>query len=129
MQLHGGYGYMLEYPIARAYADARVRRIYGGTTEIMKEIIGRSLLKEGRGTPKAPSGATVTGGASGLGRATAEARRAGGGRSSCSTWRAARRRGAIRDDLDPVSDDMHDEAAVSAAIERVESLGPLRMLA
>jgi alkylation response protein AidB-like acyl-CoA dehydrogenase len=42
VQLHGGYGYMLEYPIARAYADARVTRIYGGTTEIMKEIIGRS---------------------------------------------------------------------------------------
>ena len=43
VQLHGGYGYMVEYPIARAYADARVTRIYGGTTEIMKEIIGRSL--------------------------------------------------------------------------------------
>jgi alkylation response protein AidB-like acyl-CoA dehydrogenase len=43
VQLHGGYGYMLEYPIARAYADARITRIYGGTTEIMKEIIGRSL--------------------------------------------------------------------------------------
>ncbi len=43
VQLHGGYGYMLEYPIARAYADARVTRIYGGATEIMKEIIGRSL--------------------------------------------------------------------------------------
>lgn len=43
VQLHGGYGYMLEYPIARAFADARVTRIYGGTTEIMKEIIGRSL--------------------------------------------------------------------------------------
>jgi len=43
LQLHGGYGYMLEYPIARAYADARVTRIYGGATEIMKEIIGRSL--------------------------------------------------------------------------------------
>ncbi len=43
VQLHGGYGYMLEYPIARAYADARVTRIYGGTTEIMKEIVGRSL--------------------------------------------------------------------------------------
>ncbi|HEY2303533.1 MAG TPA: acyl-CoA dehydrogenase family protein [Acidimicrobiales bacterium] len=44
VQLHGGYGYMAEYPIARAYLDARVTRIYGGTTEIMKEIIGRSLL-------------------------------------------------------------------------------------
>jgi alkylation response protein AidB-like acyl-CoA dehydrogenase len=44
VQLHGGYGFMTEYPIARAYADARVTRIYGGTTEIMKEIIGRSIL-------------------------------------------------------------------------------------
>jgi alkylation response protein AidB-like acyl-CoA dehydrogenase len=43
LQLHGGYGYMQEYPIARAYADARVTRIYGGATEVMKEIIGRSL--------------------------------------------------------------------------------------
>ena len=43
VQLHGGYGYMLEYPIARAFVDARITRIYGGTTEIMKEIIGRSM--------------------------------------------------------------------------------------
>lgn len=43
VQLHGGYGYMLEYPIARAWLDARVQTIYGGTTEIMKEIIGRSM--------------------------------------------------------------------------------------
>lgn len=43
VQLHGGYGYMLEYPVARAFVDARVTRIYGGTNEIMKEIIGRSL--------------------------------------------------------------------------------------
>ncbi|MGH9022105.1 MAG: acyl-CoA dehydrogenase family protein [Acidimicrobiia bacterium] len=43
LQLHGGYGYMMEFPIARAYADARVTTIYGGTTEIMKEIVGRSL--------------------------------------------------------------------------------------
>ena len=43
VQLHGGYGYMVEYPIARAYVDARVTRIYGGANEIMKEIIGRSL--------------------------------------------------------------------------------------
>jgi alkylation response protein AidB-like acyl-CoA dehydrogenase len=43
VQLHGGYGFMAEYPIARAYVDARVTTIYGGTTEIMKEIIGRSL--------------------------------------------------------------------------------------
>jgi alkylation response protein AidB-like acyl-CoA dehydrogenase len=43
VQLHGGYGYMLEYPIARAYTDTRVETIFGGTTEIMKEIIGRSI--------------------------------------------------------------------------------------
>ena len=43
LQLFGGYGYMSEYPIARAYADARVTRIFGGTNEIMKEIIGRSM--------------------------------------------------------------------------------------
>ena len=43
VQLHGGYGYMTEYPVARAFADARITRIYGGTTEIMKEIIGRYL--------------------------------------------------------------------------------------
>ncbi len=43
LQLFGGYGYMLEYPIARAYLDARITTIYGGTTEIMKEIVGRSL--------------------------------------------------------------------------------------
>lgn len=43
VQLHGGYGYMLEYPVAKAFLDTRVQTIYGGTTEIMKEIIGRSL--------------------------------------------------------------------------------------
>ena len=43
LQLHGGYGYMLEYPIARFYLDARVQPIYAGTNEVMKEIIGRSL--------------------------------------------------------------------------------------
>jgi len=43
LQLFGGWGYMEEYPIARAFRDARVQTIYGGTTEIMKEIIGRSL--------------------------------------------------------------------------------------
>ena len=43
VQLHGGYGYMLEYQIARDYADARISRIYGGTTEIMKEVIGRAM--------------------------------------------------------------------------------------
>lgn len=46
VQLHGGYGYMLEYPIARAYLDARIQPIYGGTNEIMKEIIGRSLADQ-----------------------------------------------------------------------------------
>jgi acyl-CoA dehydrogenase len=45
VQLFGGYGYMSEYPIARAWADARVQRIYGGTTEIMKEIVARHILE------------------------------------------------------------------------------------
>ncbi|WP_405632524.1 acyl-CoA dehydrogenase family protein [Streptomyces sp. NBC_00016] len=44
LQLHGGYGYMTEYQVARAFLDSRVQTIYGGTTEIMKEIIGRALL-------------------------------------------------------------------------------------
>jgi len=44
LQLFGGYGYMAEYPIARLYADARVQRIYGGTTEIMKDLIARKLF-------------------------------------------------------------------------------------
>jgi alkylation response protein AidB-like acyl-CoA dehydrogenase len=44
LQLHGGYGYMQEYPISRDYVDARIQRIYGGTSEIMKEIIARSIL-------------------------------------------------------------------------------------
>jgi alkylation response protein AidB-like acyl-CoA dehydrogenase len=43
LQLHGGYGYMAEYPVARAFVDTRVQTIYGGTTEIMKEIIGRDI--------------------------------------------------------------------------------------
>ncbi|MEV8274221.1 acyl-CoA dehydrogenase family protein [Microbacterium sp. NPDC077184] len=43
VQLHGGYGYIMEYPIARAFLDARVHRIYGGTNEIMREIVGRQL--------------------------------------------------------------------------------------
>ncbi len=43
VQLHGGYGYMMEYPVARAYVDSRIQTIYGGTTEVQKEIIGRSL--------------------------------------------------------------------------------------
>jgi alkylation response protein AidB-like acyl-CoA dehydrogenase len=49
LQLHGGYGYMRDYPISRSYADARVNRIYGGTNEIMLEIVGRSL---GLGNPR-----------------------------------------------------------------------------
>jgi alkylation response protein AidB-like acyl-CoA dehydrogenase len=44
LQLHGGYGYMREYPIARAWADSRIQTIYGGTSEIMKEIVGRSIV-------------------------------------------------------------------------------------
>jgi len=44
VQLHGGYGYMNEYLVTRMLADARVQRIYGGTNEIMKEVIGRALL-------------------------------------------------------------------------------------
>ncbi|MFG2820486.1 acyl-CoA dehydrogenase family protein [Kitasatospora sp. NPDC048365] len=44
LQLHGGYGYMSEYPVAKAFTDGRIQTIYGGTTEIMKEIVGRSLL-------------------------------------------------------------------------------------
>ena len=43
LQLHGGYGYMEEYPVARAWADLRVSQIYAGTSEIMKEIISRTL--------------------------------------------------------------------------------------
>jgi alkylation response protein AidB-like acyl-CoA dehydrogenase len=45
VQFHGGYGYMMEYPVAKAYIDARIQRIYGGTNEIMKEIIHRDLMK------------------------------------------------------------------------------------
>ena len=44
LQLHGGYGYMREYGVSRAFVDARVQRIYGGTSEIMKELISRSVL-------------------------------------------------------------------------------------
>ena len=43
LQLFGGYGYMKEYPISKLYADSRVQRIYGGTSEVMKEIVARSL--------------------------------------------------------------------------------------
>ena len=44
LQLFGGYGYMTEYKISRAFVDARIQRIYGGTSEIMKELISRSLV-------------------------------------------------------------------------------------
>ncbi len=43
VQLHGGYGYITEYPIARAYLDARVHRIYGGTNEIMRDLVARQI--------------------------------------------------------------------------------------
>jgi alkylation response protein AidB-like acyl-CoA dehydrogenase len=43
VQLFGGYGYMAEYPSARLYADSRVQKVYGGSNEIMKEIIARTL--------------------------------------------------------------------------------------
>ena len=43
LQLHGGYGYMNEYPIAQMFRDSRVQKIYGGTNEIMKVLISRSL--------------------------------------------------------------------------------------
>ncbi|MDF3342208.1 acyl-CoA dehydrogenase family protein [Mycolicibacterium septicum] len=45
VQMHGGYGYMMEYPVAKAFIDARIQRIYGGTNEIMKEIIRRDLIE------------------------------------------------------------------------------------
>jgi alkylation response protein AidB-like acyl-CoA dehydrogenase len=57
VQLHGGYGYMMEYPIARAYVDCRAATIYGGTTEIMKEIIGRDI--ESRATRRRCSAEAV----------------------------------------------------------------------
>jgi acyl-CoA dehydrogenase len=44
LQLFGGYGYMTEYPISRFWSDARIQRIYGGTSEIMKEVIARSIV-------------------------------------------------------------------------------------
>jgi len=47
VQMFGGYGYMSEYPISRAYLDARIQRIYGGTSEIMKELISRSVISNG----------------------------------------------------------------------------------
>jgi len=48
VQLHGGYGYMLEYPVARAFVDGRIQTIYGGTTEIMKELVGRDIAARAR---------------------------------------------------------------------------------
>ena len=48
VQLHGGYGFMLEHPVARAYVDARIQTIYGGATEVMKEIIGRDIAQRFR---------------------------------------------------------------------------------
>lgn len=50
VQLHGGYGYMLEYPVARAFIDGRAQTIYGGTSEIMKEIIGRAIADDAKAT-------------------------------------------------------------------------------
>jgi acyl-CoA dehydrogenase len=44
LQLHGGYGYMTEFPISRAWTDARVQQIYGGSNEVMKEIIARGMF-------------------------------------------------------------------------------------
>ena len=51
LQLFGGWGYMWEYPVARAYADARVTRIAGGSIEVMKQIIGRSLFEKPKRNP------------------------------------------------------------------------------
>ena len=47
LQLFGGYGYMEKYPIARMWRDARAQRIYGGTSEIMTDLVGRHLISEG----------------------------------------------------------------------------------
>lgn len=45
LQMHGGWGYMMEYPVAKAFLDARVLSIYGGANEIMKELIARQIVK------------------------------------------------------------------------------------
>ena len=45
VQIHGGWGYMMEYPVCRAFIDARVQSIYGGANEVMKELIARSICK------------------------------------------------------------------------------------
>ena len=58
LQIHGGYGYMMEYPIAADYADAAVQSIYAGTNEIMKVIIARRMGLAGG--PAAPSGWHIT---------------------------------------------------------------------
>jgi len=52
LQLFGGWGYMTEYPIARAFVDARLGRIGGGSVEVMKQIIARSLLPDNRAKEK-----------------------------------------------------------------------------
>ena len=46
LQLHGGWGYMMEYPIAKAFVDSRVQPIYGGSNEIMKELIARAIVSD-----------------------------------------------------------------------------------
>ena len=46
VQMHGGWGYMWEYPICKAYVDARVQPIYGGSNEIMKELIARTIVSD-----------------------------------------------------------------------------------
>ena len=61
VQLFGGYGYMWEYPITRAYADARVQRIYGGTNEIMKEVITRAMGLGPNSELRVPNSAFPTG--------------------------------------------------------------------
>ena len=53
LQLFGGWGYMLEYPIARAFVDARMARIGGGAAEVMKQIIGNALLPKAKKNPVA----------------------------------------------------------------------------
>ena len=45
LQMFGGYGYMAEYPVSRAYTDARAQRIYGGTSEVMKDLISREIMR------------------------------------------------------------------------------------
>ena len=88
VQLHGGYGYMWEYPIARAYADARVQRIYGGTNEIMKEVISRSMGLGGALMAQAARAAAPRAGrAVGRARRRTRATKATAGRSCCAAPR------------------------------------------